>query len=92
MDRAKWLVVQWRCEDNLENPTEDDFSWALSAAASGGKTATMSLLFEQGAKINRSTAQCAVEGGSLEVLQELLDRGWDINAKDSRGSPMLRYF
>ena len=53
--------------------------------------ATLPYLFDQGAKFNRATAQCAVEGGSIEVMQELLDRGWDVNAKDSRGSPMLRY-
>lgn len=91
LGRAKALVQRWRSEGEIYSPTIDDFSWALSAAASGGKVTTMSYLFEQGARMNRATAQCGVESGSLEVMQELLERGWDINAKDQRGSPMLRY-
>ncbi|KAI9656153.1 MAG: hypothetical protein M1831_004724 [Alyxoria varia] len=73
-------------------PTSEDYTWALEAAAQHGKPATISWLLSHGATVKRTTARCAVQGASTEVLDLLHESGqFDPNARDERGSPLLRH-
>lgn len=82
----KGLPKQWR----LRYLSQAIIDGGLQHAIRNNHTACVRLLLDYGAKLDEDTVSLAAEGpASIEVWQEFLDHGWDINSFDSMGRPML---
>ncbi|KAF4634291.1 hypothetical protein G7Y89_g3823 [Cudoniella acicularis] len=61
----------------------------MKGAAEKGKVEVMRYHFEKGDVVEETLVSHAIMGGFVEVFQELLDRGWDVNEVTSRAGPNL---
>ncbi|KAK3268434.1 hypothetical protein CYMTET_23064 [Cymbomonas tetramitiformis] len=87
-------MVRELVEKSAEVDTEDGKGrTALTVALAFGQEAAARALLEAGAGVNAGTGQRplhgAAEGGMVEMLRELVDKGADVDAEDGEGHTAL---
>ena len=89
LERVKTLVEQWQTTPlqpawERTHPLE-----AAACAAATSKSATIvSHLLDQGLHISGNIVEAAIGAKSTDVLQVLLDHGWDINSISGHGAEL----
>lgn len=88
---VEYLIAQGAEVNYRGEPWGDRFDQdAIMAAASHGRKEVFDLLLDKGAKVDFSLALiAAAEGCNLELVQELVDKGANVNAEgETSGTPL----
>ncbi|KAK3254206.1 hypothetical protein CYMTET_36574, partial [Cymbomonas tetramitiformis] len=93
-ERGMEEMVRELVEKSTEVDAEDgEGRTALTVALAFGQEAAARALLEAGAGVNAGTGQRplhgAAEGGMVEMLRELVDKGADVDAEDGEGHTAL---
>lgn len=83
---STWLARQ-QPDSSTGEISKDQLYLAAHKAATTNQSTSLAYLLSQGLKLNRELIKSAVLSGSTQVLQILLDHGWNINEPEAYCEP-----
>ncbi len=91
LDRLHTIYSTWFAKQRPEPSTgmisKDKFNITALHAATHDQPAILAYFLSQGIKLNRYLIKDAVISGSIQVLQVLIDHGWNINEAEAYCEP-----
>lgn len=91
VELVRKVVLAWRADPSLENPTTEDMDMPMILAAQNAKSEVVRFFLDEGVPVSPTVIKLAAKEGdeAVDVFQAFLDHGWDINSFDR--IPALQY-